>query len=85
MFQSEDKIHLSLSELIYICSLVSIFDKTVSDRIDKVYTYHKFVLKENDNSRLSFSIPIENNYVKKFHGSSCFQPEFIFDEDYEIF
>lgn len=85
MYCNDDIIHFRLNELPLVSSIVSLFSLDAAKKIDDIYSYHKFRLKENDNQPLQFTLQEKNNYLKKFYYSSCVQPEFIFSDDEDIF
>lgn len=85
MYWSGDFLHFRLNELQAISSIVSIFDEEVAKRIDRVYSYHKYTLKENDSQPLALHISETKDYRRVFHGVKELQPEFIFSDDEEIF
>lgn len=85
MYWSGDFLHFRLYELQAISSIVSIIDQEVAKRIDNIYSYHKWTLKENDNQPLMLHISETKDFRRFFHGKKIVQPEFIFSDDEEIF
>lgn len=85
MYCSDDVIHFRLNELPLVSSICSLFSPETAKKIDDIYNYHHFVLKENDNQPLQFTLEEKNNYLKKLYSKKCYQPEFIFSDDMEIF
>lgn len=85
MYITDSIFHFRLSELQCIASLFSIFDENTGKKIDDIYSYHRYTLKESDSQPLQFTLDEKNNYLKKLHSRKVFQPEFIFSDDEEIF
>lgn len=85
MYFNDDFLHFSLNELQAVSTLVSMFDDSLAKRIDNIYSYHKYTLKEPDNQPLMIHLSEVVDYRRKFHFSRVVQPEFIFSDDLDIF
>lgn len=88
MYFNDDTLHFSLNELLGVCAIVDIFDKSVAKRIMNVFHYHKDLLHENINQPLQFSYKEIEMYRLNKHielAKKWIQPEFIFSDDEEIF
>lgn len=86
MYFNGDTLHFRLNELLGVCSIVSIFDKSLSYRLKCVYHYHKDLLKEHDLQPLQLTNEeVERFHLEKFISHKVIQPEFVFSDDDEIF
>ena len=47
MYFNDDFLHFSLRELQCVSTLISLFDDDLAKRIDNVYSYHRYTLKEH--------------------------------------
>lgn len=86
MYFNGDTLHFTLSELLGVCSVVSLFDKKLAYRIKCIYHYHKDILHELSSQPLQLtSSEIERYHLEKHVIQKYIQPEFIFSDDEEIF
>lgn len=85
MYFTGDFLHFSLQELQGVSTLVSLFDDELAKRIDNIYSYHRYTLKEPINQPLMIHVSEVVDYRRKFHLSKVTQPEFIFTDDMDIF
>ena len=85
MYFNDDFLHFSLRELQCVSTLISLFDDNLAKRIDNVYSYHRYTLKEPENQPLMLHVSEVVDYRRKFHHSRIVQPEFIFSDDMDIF
>lgn len=85
MYFTGDFLHFSLKELQCVSTLVSLFDNDLAKRIDNIYSYHRYTLREPENQPLILHVSEVVDYRRIFHASHIVQPEFIFSDDLDIF